>query len=130
MMYFKGVFVPLCQNVPYWLHPNSDMLLWVRFLLWIVVVWLQTSQSLVKFHYLPSSCACCSPSDPGHYCGNGPGGPEGDALSQGRSSSVVSDENCRVSGMFDLYHHQTVVNIHWELVLKSTPVHSCKSFCG
>lgn len=36
-------------------------------------------------------------SDPGHRGGNGPGRPEGDALGEGRSSSVVSDEDRRVS---------------------------------
>jgi len=63
--------------------------------------------TLVTLHYSSSSCACCfekkkKKSDPGHRRGNGPGGPEGDALSQGRSSSVVSDENGRVSGICEL----------------------------
>lgn len=98
--------MPRCLHVLPLVHPISDMLLTVRFLFSAATCFsfdFRTSQSLVKLHYLPSSCACCSSSsDPGHHCGNGPGGPEGDALSQGRSSSVVSDENCRVSGMCDL----------------------------
>lgn len=60
------------------------------------------SAFLVVFSHLVllSSRLCLAdpPPDPGHRGGNGPGRPEGDALGEGRSSSVVSDEDCRVSG--------------------------------
>lgn len=62
-----------------------------------MIVCLQASRPLAEFYYLPSSCASCSSPDPGHYCGNRPGGPERNTLGEGCSSSVVSDENCRVS---------------------------------
>lgn len=115
------------NNVSLLLHPSSVTLRFLFCLRWIVLVWLQTSQSLVTFHYSSSSCACCFWSDPGHYCGNGPGGPERDALGQGRSSSVVSDENRRVSEICELQHSQAAVNNLWESVREST-LHSGSSF--
>lgn len=95
---YRCATVPAC-SLP--VLPISDALLSV-FVLRQTDLFDCKPQSLVKFHYLPPSCAFRASSDPGHYRGNGPSGPEGDAFGQGRSSSVVSDENCRVSGTCDL----------------------------
>lgn len=68
---------------------------------WLISAALRTHVVFIEFYYLPSSC--CSSSDPRHHRGDGSGGPEGDSLSKRRSSSVVPDEDCRVSGSFSIH---------------------------
>lgn len=74
------------------------------FFKWLISAALRSHVVFIEFYYLPSSC--CSSSDPRHHRGNGSGGPEGDALSKRRSSSVVPDEDCRVSGRLRHSHRR------------------------